>query len=198
MKNKTVTLAACILTIAAGSAGAADIINQNFGDIAYKTTRLSTNESNYLDLPTQWAKAYGSFNKKLKLAPQIAEMVRLRVGQIDNCNYCNVFHTRDALETGMSPAKVYAISTWRSSELFSAKERAALAYAETLAKVDNAAMPEAYAQLDKVGYSAVEKEELTNCAILMSVWSRLFLAQGKTSYLTDGPSEPKKAPSQKP
>ncbi|WP_417661181.1 carboxymuconolactone decarboxylase family protein [Pseudomonas sp.] len=191
--RKTITLAACILAGAIGTANAADIVHQSFDDIAFKTTRLSSNESGYLKLPTQWAKDYGSFNKSLKLAPQIAEMVRLRVSQVDNCNYCVVFHTNDALETGIAPAKVNSIATWRSSELFSDKERAALAYAEALAKVDHAAMPAAYAQLDAVGYSATEKEEMTNSAILMSVWSRIFLAQGKTSYVKDGAS--KTAPS---
>lgn len=185
MIRKTITLAACLLAGFVGTASAADITHQSFDNIAFKTTRLSTNESNYLKLPTQWAKDYGSRNKSLKLAPQIAEMVRLRVGQVDNCNYCVIFHTKDALDSGIAPAKVSSISTWRRSELFSDKERAALAYAEALAKVDNAAMPVAYAQLDAVGYSATEKEELTNCAILMSVWSRLFLAQGKTAYVAD-------------
>lgn len=190
MNSKIMALATCVLASIAGTTNAADIVHQSFGDIAFKTTRLTTNESKFLELPTQWAKAYGSNNTSLKLAPQIAEMVRLRVSQVDNCNYCTVFHTRDALESGIAPAKVYALATWRSSELFSDKERAALAYAEALAKLDNSAMPAAYAQLDKVGYSAVEKEELTNCAILMSVWSRVFLAQGKTSYVADEAARP--------
>jgi len=180
MKKIALGLAAGVL---AGAAGAADIVHQSFGEIAFKTERLSSNESDYLKLPNAWAKAYGSFNKSLKLSPQIAEMVRVRVGQMNRCDYCNVFHTNDALEVGIVPAKVHSISTWRTSGLFSDKERAALAYAEALSSLDHEAMPAAYQQLDAVGFSAVEKEEITNCALLMDVWARVFLAQGKTSYL---------------
>lgn len=183
MKKMTTVLVTCLI---AGAVGAADIVHQQIGTIAFKTTRLSSNESNYLKLPVAWAESYGSFNKSLKLPPQTAEMVRLRVGQMDRCDYCTVFHTRDALAAGVEPAKVSSIANWRSSGAFSDKERAALAYAEALSSLDQGAISAAYQQLDTVGYSAVQKEELTNVTILMNVWSRIFLAQGKQSYIEAG------------
>ncbi len=187
---KPILAAGCFAMGLAGTAGAADIVHQSFGSVGFTTARISTNESNFLKLPNEWAKTYGSYNKSLAVPPQIAEMVRLRVSQMNQCDYCSVFHTKDALETGLVPPKVYSIATWRSSGLFSKKERAALGYAEALSSLDGEAIQGAYENLEAVGFTVIEKEELTNITILMDVWARVFLAQGKTSHnVTPAPKQ---------
>ena len=60
-----------------------------------------------------------------------------------------------------------------------------MGYAEAVSSLDHEAIQGAYDKLESVGFTVVEKEELTNITILMDVWSRVFLAQGKMSYVDD-------------
>ncbi len=53
-------------------------------------------------------------------------LVFIRVSQINGCNYCIDRHTREARATGESDARLSALSKWRSSTLFDAREKAAL------------------------------------------------------------------------
>lgn len=182
MKRRIIT--AMLATGLSSSAMGADIVHQSFGKIEFETTRLNTNESDYTRIPLELANTYGSNSyETLALDRQVAELVRLRVSQLDRCDYCVVFHTQDALEAGVPQVKVSSLPTWRQSGLFSEKERAALAYAEALSSLDNDAIQGAFDGLDEAGFSNVEKEELTMTTILMNVWSRMFLAQGKTSVV---------------
>jgi AhpD family alkylhydroperoxidase len=158
------------------------ITERSFGSVGFKLNRISTNETDYLKLPEAWAAAYGSESyKSLKIDRQIAELARLRVSQLDRCNYCEIFHSKAALDAGIPEAKIFALSSWRQSELFTAKEKAALLYAEALSTLNQDDIQKAFDGLTSNQYTNAEKEELTNCIILMDVWSRVFLAQGKVS-----------------
>ncbi|QDH78547.1 carboxymuconolactone decarboxylase family protein [Echinicola soli] len=158
------------------------ITERSFGNIGFELSRINTNETDWTKIPTEWAKTYGSDSyASLHIDRKVAEIARLRVAQLDNCNYCVIFHTKAALETGLEAPKVYAVSAWRDSKLFTEKEKAALQYAEALSQLDQDKIQSSFEQLSKVGFSNVEKEELSMSIILMSVWSRVFMAQGKTS-----------------
>ena len=161
----------------------APITERSYGDVAFKLQRLSSNESNYLKLPNAWAASYGSdAYKTLGVDRKIAQLVRLRVSQLKNCNYCEITHSTEAFNAGLSKEAVYSVASWRQSELFSAKEKAALFYAEALSNLNQDDIQKAYDGLNENGFTKADQEELTNCVILMEVWSRVFLAQGKTSY----------------
>lgn len=162
------------------------ITERSFGDIGFRLDRITSNETDYLKLPNAWAETYGSESyKNLKIDRKIAELVRLRVSQLDGCNYCEIFHSKGALDAGIPQAKIFALASWRQSDLFTAKEKAAIFYAESLSSLDQSNIQKAFDELNANKYSNAEKEELTNCVILMNVWSRVFLAQGKISVLKD-------------
>lgn len=64
------------------------------------------------------------------LDPSIVELVKLRVSQINRCVHCIDLHSHDALKAGESQDRLLQLVAWRESTLFTATERAALAYAE--------------------------------------------------------------------
>jgi len=65
---------------------------------------------------------------------------------------------------------------------FFRRKKAALFYVEKLSNLNQDGIQKAYDGLNENGFTKADQEELTNCVILMEVWSRVFLAQGKTSY----------------
>jgi AhpD family alkylhydroperoxidase len=54
----------------------------------------------------------------------LADLVRVRASQINGCAYCVDMHTRDALAGGETNRRLFALSAWRESPLFSDRERA--------------------------------------------------------------------------
>ncbi|MFD9793508.1 carboxymuconolactone decarboxylase family protein [Streptomyces sp. NPDC059070] len=90
----------------------------------------------------------------------LVELVNLRVSQLNGCAYCLDVHTRAALKAGESTRRLGVLAAWRDTELFTARERAALALAEATthpahALAQERAYEEARAVLDEDEISAV-------------------------------------------
>src|ERR1700761_8521826 len=60
----------------------------------------------------------------------LLELVKLRASQINGCAYCIDMHWSDARRHGESEQRLYMLSAWRESSLYSRRERAALAWTE--------------------------------------------------------------------
>jgi AhpD family alkylhydroperoxidase len=81
-----------------------------------------------------------------KLPAVLVNLVYLRVSQINNCAYCLDMHTRDLLKQGQQIEKLALVQAWREGGgFFDERERAALAWAETVTRVADTGVPdEAY------------------------------------------------------
>jgi AhpD family alkylhydroperoxidase len=70
--------------------------------------------------------------------PLLVELVKIRASQINNCAFCLRMHTRDALKLGEEADRLAVLPAWReSSGYFSALERASLALAEAVVRIDD-------------------------------------------------------------
>ncbi|MFI0717362.1 carboxymuconolactone decarboxylase family protein, partial [Streptomyces inhibens] len=72
----------------------------------------------------------------------LVELINLRVSQINGCAYCLNVHTRAALRAGETTQRLGVLAAWRDTELFTERERAALALAEATTEPANAAAQE--------------------------------------------------------
>src|SRR5215510_7711896 len=66
------------------------------------------------------------------LEPSLFHLVKTRASQINGCAFCVHMHTRDARAHGETEERLYLLSAWRESPLYTARERAALAWTEAL------------------------------------------------------------------
>jgi AhpD family alkylhydroperoxidase len=66
------------------------------------------------------------------LNPTHKELLKLRASQINGCAYCVDMHTTDALKMGETPRRLFAVSAWIESPLFSEEERVVLQMTEEL------------------------------------------------------------------
>lgn len=77
----------------------------------------------------------------------LVELVNLRVSQLNGCASCLDVHTRAALRAGETTRRLGVLAAWRDTELFTPRERAALALAEaTTYPSDALAQERAYAE----------------------------------------------------
>ena len=66
------------------------------------------------------------------LEPELLELVKLRASQINGCGYCVDMHTKDAEAMGVAEQRLHLCVVWREAPVYSARERAALAWTEAL------------------------------------------------------------------
>ena len=60
------------------------------------------------------------------LSATLCELIKVRASQINGCAYCVDMHTREAMKHGETSRRLFAVSAWKESPLFTEKERAAL------------------------------------------------------------------------
>ena len=68
----------------------------------------------------------------LGLEPEIVELIRIRASQFNGCAYCVQHHLKDARRLGVPDHKLDLLVAWQEAGLFSAREQAALIWAEAL------------------------------------------------------------------
>ena len=66
------------------------------------------------------------------LAKSLIEIIKIRVSQINKCAYCIDYHTQDALRHGEIARRIFALSAWQESPLFSDSERSVLEVVEQM------------------------------------------------------------------
>ncbi|MFE7359002.1 carboxymuconolactone decarboxylase family protein [Streptomyces sp. NPDC057543] len=105
----------------------------------------------------------------------LVELVNLRVSQLNGCAYCLDVHTRAALRAGETTRRLGVLAAWRDTELFTARERAALALAEaTTHPADALAQERAYAE----AHEALSDDELSAViwvAITINAFNRVSI-----------------------
>jgi AhpD family alkylhydroperoxidase len=104
----------------------------------------------------------------------LVNLVYLRVSQINGCAYCIDMHTRDLLKQGLAVEKLVLVQAWREAGgLFDARERAALAWAETVTRVADTNVPDAEFHAAAAIFSEKELADLTIAIGLMNAYNRL-------------------------
>ncbi|TKT80221.1 carboxymuconolactone decarboxylase family protein [Aquamicrobium sp. LC103] len=103
----------------------------------------------------------------------LMHLVKLRASQINGCSYCVYMHSREARADGESEERVYLVSAWRESPLFSDAERAALAWTEKVTRLSEGPVDDAaYAEVMR-HFSEQDVVNLTVLIGMINVWNRL-------------------------
>lgn len=109
------------------------------------------------------------------LEHSLIELVKTRASQINGCAYCLFMHTADARAAGESEERLYLLSAWHESTLFTPRERAALAWTETLTKVAETHAPDAAYEQAASQFTPEELVKLTLLIGAINVWNRIAI-----------------------
>ncbi|MGF9756186.1 carboxymuconolactone decarboxylase family protein [Microvirga sp. 0TCS3.31] len=113
--------------------------------------------------------------KSSGLEHSLLELVKTRASQINGCSFCIHMHTKDARANGETEERLYLLSAWRESPLYSDRERAALAWTEALTLVAETHAPdEDYAELCR-HFTPAEQVNLTLLIGAINAWNRLAI-----------------------
>jgi AhpD family alkylhydroperoxidase len=160
-------------------------------EVRFEDTRFDPDLTPFHDLAKQMAARFG-YTAELSLNPRLAELLRLRVSQLNPCSYCLILHTRVAYRLGIPADVVAHLAGWRESAMFSPAEKVALAYCEGLTTYDIARFARLHDEL-RIHFDESEIAEIAAVIINMNDWTRLKLAQGAVPVEDATPSAPRQS-----
>lgn len=104
---------------------------------------------------------------------RIIHLVKLRASQINGCAYCVDMHVKEGRRDGESEQRLHLVSAWRESPLFTERERAALAWTESLTHLSQTGAPDADYEPLKAHFSDDEIVKLTLVIGMINLWNRV-------------------------
>ena len=111
--------------------------------------------------------------KKSSIEPELRELIKIRASQLNGCAFCIQYHLNDARKLNIAPARLDLLAAWRETDLYSARERAALEWTERLTLI-------AQHHVDDKAYSALQEHfsereigYLTVAVSQINAWNRI-------------------------
>lgn len=110
--------------------------------------------------------------EKSGLEPSLLQLVRLRASQLNGCAYCVNMHANDARQAGETEQRLQCLSVWRETRFFTPRERAALAWVESLTLLAEHGAPQAQFEGVREQFSDKEMVDLTLAIGTINAWNR--------------------------
>jgi AhpD family alkylhydroperoxidase len=110
------------------------------------------------------------------LGAPLLDLIRFRVSQINGCAYCLDMHWKDLTALGENPQRLYSLEAWQECPYYSARERAALGWAEAVTLITDGHVPDEVYQAARAQFSEKELADLTLAVATINAWNRLSIA----------------------
>jgi AhpD family alkylhydroperoxidase len=120
-------------------------------------------------------------NNGTGLEPSLRELVRLRASLMNGCEYCIRLHTSELRKMNETAERIAGVADWRGSEIYTKRERAALAWAEAVTNIQDGHAPDVVYDEVRAHFSDVETVNLTLVISTINAWNRISIALGTHS-----------------
>lgn len=134
--------------------------------------------------------ALDQYVQRCGLERSLILLVQLRASQINGCAYCIDMHWKDLRAIGESEQRLCSLDAWRECPYYTARERAALAWTESVTLVVNGHVPDAVHEEARLLFDEKELANLTLVIAAINAWNRLSIA----ARLVPGTYQPAEAP----
>jgi AhpD family alkylhydroperoxidase len=110
---------------------------------------------------------------RVGIDPGLRELVRIRASQLNGCAYCIDMHSKDARKGGESEQRLYGLAAWRETPYFTDRERAALAFTESVTLVADTHVPTADYAAVAEHFSPEEVGALLSLIVAINAWNAI-------------------------
>lgn len=156
-------------------------------DVKIEQRRFDPDQNEALrDVTRQFAKAFGYTAQSLAVEPKLAQLLRLRVSQLNHCTFCMNLHAQAARDLEIPRAQIDTLSAWWETGLFTEAERAALAYTDALTRQAETSPSNRFETVHQALTEHFSEREISDIAAIvinMNVWTRLKMAAGAMPVL---------------
>src|ERR1022692_2480973 len=108
--------------------------------------------------------------------PRLRELVRIRASQLNGCAYCIDMHTKDARAIGETEQRIYALPAWAETPYFTPRERAALAFTESVTLLARDHVPARAYESVAAEFSADEVAALVSLIVTINAWNAIAVS----------------------
>jgi AhpD family alkylhydroperoxidase len=105
--------------------------------------------------------------------PRLRELVRVRASQLNGCAYCIDMHSKDARAVGESEQRLYALPAWRETPFFTDRERAALAFTESVTLLATDHVPATDYDAVAAQFTPAEVAALLALIVTINAWNAI-------------------------
>jgi AhpD family alkylhydroperoxidase len=113
--------------------------------------------------------------------PELGELIKIRASQINHCAFCLDMHVSDARKHGVSEQKLDVLAAWEEAgDLFTERERAALALTEAITELGDGHVPDDVYQRAAQEFSDRELGQVIAMAVTINAWNRINVSIRRT------------------
>jgi AhpD family alkylhydroperoxidase len=120
--------------------------------------------------------ALDQYVQRCGLERSLLLLIQLRASQINGCAYCIDMHWKDLRAIGESEQRLCSLDAWRECPYYRARERAALAWTESVTLVAHGHVPDAVHEEARSAFDEKELANLTLAVAAINAWNRLSIA----------------------
>lgn len=122
--------------------------------------------------------------KESGLSGRLIHLIKIRASILNGCAYCLDMHVKDARQEGLADQWIALIPTWREAAVFSAAERAVLAWTDALTLLATTGAPDDVFEALRPHYSDAEIARITVAIGVINVWNRMAVGM-RTQHPVD-------------
>ncbi|MGF6956189.1 carboxymuconolactone decarboxylase family protein [Paraburkholderia youngii] len=111
--------------------------------------------------------------KKSAIEETIRHLVDIRASQLNGCSFCVDMHVKEATIHDERPLRLHHVAVWRESNLFTPRERAALAWTEVLTQISPLGVSDEIYDRVRTQFSEKELSDLTFQVMSINAWNRV-------------------------
>ncbi|HEV2709615.1 MAG TPA: carboxymuconolactone decarboxylase family protein [Edaphobacter sp.] len=117
-------------------------------------------------------------NTETGLEASLLGLVRLRASLMNGCEYCIHLHTAELRKLNETTERIGGLAEWRNPEIYTQRERAALAWAEVVTNIQDGHAPDTVYDEMRAHFSDVETVNLTLVITTINAWNRIAISLG--------------------
>lgn len=117
-----------------------------------------------------------NYTKTIQLNPLFIELIKIRASQINGCAYCLDMHTETAIKIGESVRRIFALSVWKESLLFTEEERAILQLTDEVTSISiHGVTDETYNRVVNC-FDEKKTAQIIMQIVLINSWNRIAVS----------------------
>ena len=120
-------------------------------------------------------------NHETGLEASLLGLVRLRASLMNGCEYCIRLHTSELRKLNEMAERIAGVEGWRGSEVYTKRERAALAWAEAVTNIQEGHASDVLYEAVRAEFTEVETVNLTLVISTINAWNRIAISLGAHS-----------------
>jgi AhpD family alkylhydroperoxidase len=126
--------------------------------------------------PAAYKAMYGleGYLQTSQLSKTHKDLIKLRASLINGCAYCINMHTKEAKKNGETDQRIFLLSAWKETTLYTEEERAILALTEEVTLIQNHVSDDTYKTAEKL-FGANYLSHIIMAIVTINAWNRIAI-----------------------